>query len=214
MNRIAIIVGVGSGLGMALAKKFGSDGFDVVLMGRNTAVLEKQVAQLSAIKIKAYAVTMDVTHEESVKNAFDYVKSLDGEIEVLIYNPVARRNQYPSQLTADDMISDFKVIVTGAVVCVSQVLAYFEQRGKGTLLFTGGGVALVPSLGASSMSLCKAALRNYAIALGNELRSKGIYVAIVSIMNAINDKTGDNAADIADTYYRMHEQKKEPEVMV
>ena len=85
-GRVAAILGVGPGLGAAVARRFASEGFDVVLMAR----MEKSVAQMreeiEASGGKTLAVAADATDPDSVADAFDKARGELGDPEVFVYN--------------------------------------------------------------------------------------------------------------------------------
>lgn len=213
-ERLMVLVGVGSsGLGIALAQRFGREGFSVVLLGKDIQKLQASVIDLKEQSIPAYCFPIDLTKSVDIKNTFKKVKEL-GNIEVLIYNAVARRIEKPSALSGEHAVEDFLVNVAGGIDCVSQVINDPEHKQPETILFTGGGVALEPSIDASSMSLCKAALRNYVFSLGQELAQKNIYVGIVTILKRMEKGTANSPEKIADLYFEMYQKKEKREVII
>ncbi|MCC8089185.1 MAG: SDR family NAD(P)-dependent oxidoreductase [Rikenellaceae bacterium] len=214
MNNTVIIVGIGSELGIALADKFGKEGYDIVLMGRNTDKMNEQTEALRFSGINVDSIYIDVTNIDSVKTGFSQLRDMGKKIELLIYNAVARRTATPSQLRPEQVLNDFGVNVTGAIACISEILEDFLKDRAGNIIFTGGGVALNPSLTSASMSISKAGLRNYALNLHNELNDKGIFVGIVTITKAIRPGT-DCAPDIiADVYYQLFKGQDKSEIII
>lgn len=211
---IIILIGLGKDLGLSIARSFGNKGYHIVIMGRNVEKIKEQVWELSHEKINYRIIPMDVTDEKSVNTAFEIVKSMNQPIGGLIYNVVARRNKIPSKLTADEAADDFKVNVGGAITCTNKILGFYKKQAYGTILYTGGGVALTPSLHSSSMSLDKAALRNYVLNLHNELKDSPIFIGIITITRPIENHTDHSPARIAQEYIRIFEQKDAPEYIL
>lgn len=81
-NQKVLITGGGSGIGLALAKKFLSNNNTVIITGRNLSKLEKVKAELSNIHI----FQSDVTQEEEVKKLAEDIQNEFGGIDVLINN--------------------------------------------------------------------------------------------------------------------------------
>jgi NAD(P)-dependent dehydrogenase (short-subunit alcohol dehydrogenase family) len=82
------IVGAGPGMGLAIARTFGTRGFDVALIARNRAKLDDLVAQLGADGISAAAFPADVLDRDALTQALkDAAAHFDG-IDVLEYSPV------------------------------------------------------------------------------------------------------------------------------
>ncbi|WP_157800290.1 SDR family NAD(P)-dependent oxidoreductase [Sporolactobacillus pectinivorans] len=169
-NKLTIIVGPGSGVGLNIAKKFGSNGFGIILVARKKDSLQQCVSKLNNLGINAGGVPADSTDPVSVKNTFEQIRTKYGTPEVLIYNAVVRRKKSPSCLTEEELMNDFKVNVIGEKTCIAEVIPDFVKQKKGTFLVTGGGFAIRPSIDFSSMSLGKAALRNFIFSLGEELQ--------------------------------------------
>jgi len=82
-----------------------------------------------------------------------------------------------------------------------------RASGKGTILFTGGGLALHPNPQVASLSVGKAAIRNLAYSLGAELELEGIQVATVTIAGYVKPGTHFDPDLIAETYWQLHTQK-------
>jgi NADP-dependent 3-hydroxy acid dehydrogenase YdfG len=82
------IVGAGPGMGLAIARTFGSKGFDVALIARNRANLDDLVAQLGADGITAAAFPADVLDRDALTQALNDATARFGGIDVLEYSPV------------------------------------------------------------------------------------------------------------------------------
>ncbi|MDA1476796.1 SDR family NAD(P)-dependent oxidoreductase [Bacillus changyiensis] len=212
-DSLTIIVGSGAELGLKIAEKFGRNGFSIVLVSRNKNVLEQHVSLLRKKRIKADLVTADVTNSTSVKTAFKQIQERYGEPSVVIYNAVVRRKKTPSKLTEEELMNDFKVNVIGAKTVATEVIPFFIKKRRGTILFTGGGHALKPSIEFSSMSLCKAALRNLAFSLGEELKTSGVFVGTVTIMKKVEKDTDYDPSLIAEAYWDLHQNRHKPEII-
>ncbi|MCO7124571.1 SDR family NAD(P)-dependent oxidoreductase [Sporolactobacillus shoreicorticis] len=212
-HKLTIIVGPGSGIGLSIARKFASNGFGVVLVARKKDRLHQCVSELKNLGINAFGVPADSTDPSSVKNAFEQIRTKYGVPEVLIYNAVIRRKKAPSCLTEEELMNDFKVNVIGAKTCITEVLPDFVKQKKGTFLVTGGGFALHPSIDFSSMSLGKAALRNFIFSLGEELQTKNIYVGTVTIMGKIEKNTKYDPERIAQAYWNMYSDQNKRELI-
>lgn len=213
-RKMVVLVGPGSAMGMDIALKFGKAGFNLSLLGRNVEKLNEYVLKLKAEGISAYPFYADVTDYLSVNNAFEEINKLNYDIDLVIYNAVSRRIKKPSELTAENVVDDFKVSMAGAISCVSAVLAGYKKKGYGNILFTGGGVALEPSVLSSSMSVSKAGLRNYALNLHNELNPLNIYVGIITIRKGINVSSEYNSQKIAGIYYSMYKKRSDWEYII
>ena len=84
---------------------------------------------------------------------------------------------------------------------------------NGTILLTGGGLALHPYADLASLSIGKAGIRSLAYSLHQELSPKGIYVGTLTIKGFVQTGTYFSAENIADTFYSMYENQTETEII-
>ncbi|MCT9113539.1 SDR family NAD(P)-dependent oxidoreductase [Streptomyces mirabilis] len=180
----ALIVGVGPGLGLALARAFARDGNPVALFGRGAERLEEYASGLVAEGHTANAYQVDAADPEALQASL--VKAADelGSPEVLVYNAALLAADTPTGLDAQDFARTLAVNVTGAMVAARTVLTLLPD-GRGSLLFTGGGLALDPSPGYSSLSVGKAALRAYVQSLYKQQQGTGVHVTTVTVTGYI-----------------------------
>lgn len=199
MEKVVVLVGLGkSGLGEALIRRFHDEDFQVIVLGRNETKLKACIDIFRVQNINIEYDVVDLKDPHSISNVFDSINKID----VLIYNAVSRRIEDPENLTRNHAESDFSVIVGGAISCVRAALPKMESNSA--ILLTGGGVALIPSVQNASMSLSKAALRNYAFSLGTKLKERGILVGLVTIQHMIKKNTDYSPEIIADVYWYLY----------
>jgi short-subunit dehydrogenase len=130
--------------------------------------------------------------------------------EVLIYNAaVLGNNNVPSKLSVDSFVADFKVNVAGALACAQAVLPAMKAQGRGTILLTGCGFALMPNAANTSLGAGKAALRNLCFNLAEELAPSGIHVATVTIRGLIGSNAFFAPEAIADAYWTLYRQSRD-----
>jgi short-subunit dehydrogenase len=202
----ALVVGVGPGLGLALARACAQDGHPVALLGRSAGRLEGYAAELAAEGRTAGAYQVDVADAEGLRAAL--VKAVEdlGAPELLVYNAALLAADTPTALDAKDFAHSLAVNVTGAVVAARTVLPLLPG-GRGSLLFTGGGAALHPSPEYTSLSVGKAALRAYVQALHKQQQGTGVHVTTVTVSGQIDgDDPRFASRTLAATYLALHHQ--------
>jgi len=86
---------------------------------------------------------------------------------------------------------------------VRHVAPEMIARGKGAILFTGGGLALEPFPKWTSLALGKAALRSLAQSLFKELSPKGVHVSVLAICGIIKPGGPFDPERIAEEYWRV-----------
>jgi NAD(P)-dependent dehydrogenase (short-subunit alcohol dehydrogenase family) len=205
----ALIVGVGPGLGVALAEAFARDGHPVALFGRNAERLERHAAKLAGQDFAAVAYQADAGDPESLRTALGRAVNDLGAPDVLIYNAAVLQADTPRGLDADAWAQTLAVNVTGAVVAAQTVLPLLRD-GRGSVLFTGGGFALQPSPEYTTLSVGKAALRAYVQALHEDQRGSGVHASTVTIAGNIGGQDSRFAPEaLAAAYLDLHHQPKD-----
>lgn len=179
-TRIAAIIGVGPGLGMSMARRFGQEGFRVALVSRSDARHGAYLADLASHGIEATAHTADVTDTERLNAVLEEINGA-GDLEFLYYGPGPTPEQIPiAEIDVPTAQSAFEW-VWPAVHLASVVLPNMRKRSSGGLIFAGGlsSVRPMPMLG--QLALPAAALRNYALTLNAGLADSGIYAGTLTI---------------------------------
>ncbi|MBJ6360102.1 SDR family NAD(P)-dependent oxidoreductase [Paenibacillus sp. GCM10012307] len=212
-SKLAVIVGAGPGVGNHVAKKFGENGFRIVLISRNPNSLEQYVDELRALGIEAHGVAGDAGSTESLQAAFAQVKQHHGVTDVLVYNAAVLGGGKPTSLTAETLIRHLQVDVAGALTSALQVVPDQTERQDGTILFTGGALSLYPSANYASLSIGKAAMRNLALSLAEELSPQGIFVGTVTIAGQVKPGTNFDPARIAELYWDLYETREKHEIV-
>jgi short-subunit dehydrogenase len=210
---LIIIVGAGPGVSAGVAKKFGANGFRVVLVARTKAKLEQYTSELDALGVEAYGVTADASDTASLKSVFAQIKTEYGDAEVLVYNAFSSVHANPTELSEQQLIDDFKVNVVGALTSVQQVAADMIERKQGAILLTGGALALYPAAILTSLSIGKAGMRNLAFNLSDELAPHGIYVGTVTIAGFVKPGTFFDPDIIAESYWELYTQRDKKEIL-
>src|SRR6056297_2194786 len=85
-NKVVIITGASSGIGLACARNFASKGARVVLAARSKSVIEKEANELNDKGLAAIAVRTDVTKAEECKQLIHSTVEKYGQIDVLVNN--------------------------------------------------------------------------------------------------------------------------------
>ena len=202
----AVIVGVGPGLGAALARTFARAGHPVALLARDQVRLDAFASELAAAGGAARGYAADVANPASLRAALDAAHTDLGAPDVLVYNVGVLRPDSPTGGDDQAWASATAMNVLGARVAADAVLPRLRD-GRGTLLFTGGGYAVRPSAKFASLSVGKAALRAYVQVLHDQLAGTGVHATSVTITREIGG--GDprfEPAVLAQAYLELHNQ--------
>lgn len=214
MKKTIIIVGAGKGLGNAIARKFGQNDFRLILMARNEASLKEYEEEFKKEGIEVFTHAADAAKPASLTSAFDNVKAKFGTPDVLVYHVGITGMDEPGTVNSEKLMQHYQADVASAYHSVQQVLSDEFGKKNGTIIFTGGGLAMYPHPAFTSLSLDKAALRAMAFLLHDELKPKGIFVGTVTIAGAITPNTTLAPELIAEKYWDMYNDRQEREVVL
>ncbi|KIR03561.1 Short-chain dehydrogenase/reductase SDR [Lachnospiraceae bacterium TWA4] len=212
-KKTVVVVGAGKGMGNHIAKKFAQNDFRVVLMARSEERLGQYKKEFEEEGFEVATKSVDAANTESLKDAFDWVKSEFGVVDVLVYNAAILEAGFPTTLSNEEFMKHYQVDVASALFCANQVIPAQLEQKEGTILFTGGGFALYPMAEYTCVSVGKAALRALAFTLNQELSEKGIFTGIVTIMGNIAKNTPYDPELIAEKYWELYTNRKDVEVV-
>lgn len=206
----AAIIGYGPGVSGAVAEAFAREGYPLALIARDAAKLDLAVKALQATGITAQGFAADAGNAASLTTALDAVRGALGDAEVLLYNAALWRPGPVLDTTPESFDKDFQVCVTGALIAARALAPAMIAAGRGTLLFTGGGLALYPSPQAPSLSVGKAGIRALALMLAEELAPKGVRVGTVTIAGEVAVGTLFAPENIAEAFLSLHRTPADP----
>ncbi|MET9090044.1 SDR family NAD(P)-dependent oxidoreductase [Streptomyces sp. NPDC004237] len=187
------IVGAGPRLGLAIARTFGSRGFDVALIARDREKIERLVGTLATDGISAAAFPADVLDRDALVQALKGAAEEFGGIDVLEYSPAAASSAgtltSPTETDPSHVQREMEFQFYGAIAATKAVLPAMRETGTGTLLYTTGAGSVVHVPKAVNVGTAAAALRNWAINLHKELAGTGIQAAHVALDVTIDTPT-------------------------
>ncbi|MEU7768089.1 SDR family NAD(P)-dependent oxidoreductase [Nocardia sp. NPDC049190] len=179
-SRTALIIGVGPGLGMSMARRFGREGLRIAVVSRSAARHGAYLADLATRGIEATAHVADVTDRTTLSSVLDEIRR-DSEVAVAYYGPGLAR--VPVPITEIDIAAAQSAFdgIWPAVEMVRAVLPDMLDRGDGALLFAGGLSSIRPMPMVGHLALAAAALRNYALTLNAALVERHVYAGTLTI---------------------------------
>lgn len=206
MQPVALIIGMGPGLSAALAQRFASGGYAIAGFARSPEKSAALAAQMARQGHKLDMRAVDAGDFAALASSVHAVEAQLGPVEVLIYNAFSATPAPPSQIPLDALVADFRVNVGGALAAVQAVLPAMQARGRGTVLLTGGGLALDPTpwLPAASLAVGKAGIRNLAQSLHKEMEGSPIRVGTVTVTGQILPGTPLAPETIAERFWELH----------
>jgi NAD(P)-dependent dehydrogenase (short-subunit alcohol dehydrogenase family) len=221
---IAVVAGVGEGLGSAVARRFAAAGYKAVMWARNEDKLKGFAADIRAKGGEALGMKVDVRVEQEVADALAGIEREHGPVEVAVFNAGAQHRKPLLEITADQFEKVWRLGCLGGFVFGREAIRHMLPRKRGTLLFTGATSALRGGANFAAFAATKFGLRAVAQSMAREFGPQGIHVATVIVdgaidMPAIHQRFGDRIKDlppdgllspdaIAETYLQLHQQQR------
>lgn len=202
LRRLALITGGGGTIGKAIAKAFLSQNISVILTGRRMSKLEEVKQTLleekpSTIDATVYAISSDISKEESVVRLFQEIGALDGGsgtgVDILVNNAgINATADTVDELTAADMEMVLGVNVVGAFLCAREAMKQMKQKdisdgGRGRIVNIGSISAFSPRPNSTAYTTSKFAITGLSKSLALDGRQHGIAVGIIHPGNVISD---------------------------
>jgi short-subunit dehydrogenase len=181
MKTIAIF-GAGPALGLAVARRFGREGFRAALVARDRDRLRGMVGDLAGDGVEAAWFQADLTDHAATLGAVDAIETRFGPIGALEYSPTPGANlrKSPSELDVATVAPLLDKFVLTPVALVGRVLPGMLEQGDGGLLFAMGAAAKYP-MPRLAGGMVLSGLRNYVHTLHAELGPKNIYAGTLLI---------------------------------
>lgn len=217
-GKVATVLGVGPGLGAAIARRFSREGYALALMARNEEGLSETRRTIEDEGGTALTVSADATDPASVEAAFGKVREELGDPEVFVYNAGAFQMGGILEVSPEQFDFCFKANCAGAFYAAQQVLPAMREAGRGTVLLTGATASMRGSARFAALATGKFGLRALAQSMAREFGAQGIHVSHIIVDGQINtprvremspdrdDSTMLSPDAIAETYWQLHTQ--------
>jgi NAD(P)-dependent dehydrogenase (short-subunit alcohol dehydrogenase family) len=162
-DRVAVITGAGSGIGLASAKRLAAEGAKVVVVD-----IDQAAGEAAAAEVGGKFVAADVASEGDVRGLFDGVAAEYGRIDIAFNNAGISPPDDDSILTTglDAWRRVQEVNLTSVYLCCKYVIPHMQAAGKGSIINTASFVAV---LGAATSQISYTASKGGVLAMSREL---------------------------------------------
>ncbi len=162
-DRVVVVTGAGSGLGLASARRMAEEGARIVAVD-----IDEQACALAAKETGGEFVVADVADEEQVRDLFDGVADRYGRIDVAFNNAGISPPEDDSILTTglEAWRRVQEINLTSVYLCCKYVLPHMRRQGRGSIINTASFVAI---LGAATSQISYTASKGGVLAMSREL---------------------------------------------
>lgn len=174
-NKVAIITGASSGIGLATAKLLSENGAKVALIARSKDKLEKLSGKLK----DSYVVQADLSKENEVRQMIKKVSKHYGQIDILINNAGVG---YDASIEHTEIAKLHHIIdldFLGPYVAMQEVIPIMRKLGGGVIVNISSGTALMALPNMSGYSSLKRAIAGVSLTAREELKKDNISVSVI-----------------------------------
>ena len=214
---VAVVTGVGPGLGAALARRF-AKGYAVAINARKRDFIAAVAKEIRGAGGQVLEVPTDIGDPAQTSAMFATIRSHLGAPEVLLYNAGSGSWGTIVDITPAQYEADWRVNALGAFVAAKEVAPDMIANKRGAMLFTGATAGVKAGPKSVSFGPAKFAMRGLAQSLARDLGPKGIHVAWINVDGSIDipgrkvgNYTSEDMLDpdaIAETYWHLAHQHR------
>ena len=221
---VALVAGVGDGLGGAVARRFARDGHPTVLVARGAERLARIAGEIEQAGGRGIAYVADLRAESAVTKLFDDLEAEIGLIDVAVFNTGANYRASILDTPADMFEKVWRLGCYAGFLVGREAARHMVPRGRGTIIFTGSTASVRGSANFAAFAAAKGGVRQVAQAMARELGPQGIHVASVIIDGMIDsprvrerfaERIAElppdgmlKPAEIAEVYWQLHQQPR------
>ncbi|MDQ2857627.1 MAG: SDR family NAD(P)-dependent oxidoreductase [Candidatus Eremiobacteraeota bacterium] len=177
-ERVAIVTGASSGIGMALAERAVRAGWNVLAVGRRAERLTELAATVEYATGTLATLALDLRSPKAAARIVQTALERFGRIDVLVNNAGGVAVGSIAEQSDAALYEQMETHVIVPLALTREALPSL-RASKGQIFFVGSGVARVPVSSLGAYPPAKAAVRNMARVARSELRSFGITVTYV-----------------------------------
>jgi NAD(P)-dependent dehydrogenase (short-subunit alcohol dehydrogenase family) len=212
---IAVIFGVGPGLGIALAEKLVSAGANVALVSRQSANLQKISANLNSQSTggQSFVYSCDATDERGVREVLALVSRDIGTPTLVVFSMQYTVPGRAIDITTAAFEESWRIICLGGFIVAREAARMMQPHGRGSIILIGSTSGMIGRDGHLTHAVGKFGLRAVSQVMARELWQEGLHVAHVVIDADIAEPDADpdpyasDPKDIAEAIYAVHRQR-------
>jgi len=178
-GKVAIVTGSSSGIGKAIALRFGAEGANVVVTARRMALCEQTVAQITKDGGVAWAIQTDVADERQVERLVEETVKRYGRLDILVNNAGVIAGGRLAETTTKSFDEVMNVNLRGTFFCCRAGFQQMKKQGGGTIINMSSVAGLQAWAGTGTYSASKHGILALTKSLADEGRPHHIKVSAI-----------------------------------
>ena len=157
-DKVAIVTGSTSGIGIGIAKMYAAQGAQVVICGRREERGQAVVADIEAAGGKASYHFLDITKLETIDALIEDTVKMWGRVDIMVNNAagMALKDGRVDEISLEDWDAVFASDVRSTFACIKAVLPYMRENGGGSIVNIGSMASCGGDLGSTAYACAKA----------------------------------------------------------
>jgi uncharacterized protein len=177
---LAVVTGASSGIGFELAKIFGRNGYDLVIVAENEKIFSAKSRIEEATGVEVFAYQTDLTNYSDVEEFYGFIAHINRPIAAIALNAgVGVGGNFAKQTSLEEELNMINLNVVSTVHLAKRVIKKMLKDGGGKVLFTSAIASLMPGPFEAVYAASKAFVQSFAIALRNELNDTGVTITVL-----------------------------------
>jgi len=178
-HKVAIVTGSSSGIGKAIALRFGEEGAKVVVTARRLTLCEQTVAQIKQKGGEAWAIQTDVTDESQIDRLLEETVTRYGRVDILVNNAGIFGGRRLAATTTEEFDLVMNVNLRGTFFCCRAGFAQMKKQGGGAIINMSSVAGVQAWAGTGAYSASKHGIMALTKSLADEGRPFHIKVSAI-----------------------------------
>jgi 3-oxoacyl-[acyl-carrier protein] reductase len=195
-GKVAIVTGSSSGIGKAIALRFGEEGASVVVAARNAEGCEKTARAIRQKGGDAHVIQTDIRHEGQVDALFERTVQDCGRVDVAVHNAGIFGGKRIAETSTEAFDEVIRVNLRGTFLCCRAAFKQMKKQGGGMIINVSSVAGVQAWAGTGSYSASKHGVMALTRALADEGRPFHIKVSAICPGGVAEDLVDASESDI------------------
>lgn len=187
---VVLVTGAQRGIGAAIARKLGKDGFKLALAARSADALKAFAGELAADGIEAEAFPCDVSDAAQVEAMFKGIQEKFGRLDAVVNNAGITRDGLLMRMKEEDWDSVIDINLKSVFLVSKAALRLILKSPQGRIVNVSSVVGVTGNPGQCNYAASKAGIIGFSKAMAREYATKGLSVNVIAPGFIESDMTG------------------------